>query len=477
MDHKVNIDYSKVIVGLDIGTTKVACFIGQRDEQNPGKIKILGYSKGQSEGICRGEVINIVDAANTIKNVVGEAAKNANCAVKEVYVGIAGKHVKSLTSRSDITIPRDHDIVTQEDVDHLIESQKDSLLLNPGEQIIHIMPQTYYIDGNELSPRINHVGARGRKFGANFHIVTGEEEAIRNIGRSVEMAGLKIKGVCLEPIASAEAILTPVDLQTGTAIIDIGGGTTDIAIFTKNAIRFTQVIPFAGEVITADIENGCSILSSQAETLKVKYGTCMPSDIQKDAILSIRHPNPSHSAIQISLKNLAEIIKARTEDIIKLVVLALHDSGVAEKLGGGIVLTGGGSKLQGITNLVSYKTCIETRIGYPKEHLSPDTNIENISDPIFATCIGLVLHGFKELAEEERKHGVKPNIEDVLDEPNNDVKVEDNGTDDTNDTDDTDDTDNKKDKDNDSNHGLTRRIFDKVSKWAKDILVGPDEVE
>lgn len=415
MDYKNNVDYSKIVVGLDIGTTKVACFIGQRDENNPGKIKILGFYKDKSEGVTRGEVRNILSASKTIKNVVAEAARTANCPVREVYVGIAGQHVSSLPSRGDIAIPKDHDLITQEDVDNLIEAQRDILIKRPGQEIIHIVPQRYYVDDEELPSNITPVGVPGRKLGANFHIVTGDAIAIMNIKRSVEMAQLKIKGVCLEPIASAEAILTAADRQTGTAIIDIGGGTTDVAIFTKNVIRYTTVIPLAGESITTDIENGCKILPTQAEMLKTTHGTCLPDEIQQDAILSIKHPNPSHSPVEISLKNLANIIKARTENITDMIWLSLKESCVSDNLGGGIVLTGGGSKLQGMVQYVAYKTAIETRIGYPTEYIVSDGKIKELSDPIFSTCIGLVLRGFKEIEENERKQSRRPAIEDIFD--------------------------------------------------------------
>lgn len=469
MDNNRNVDYSKIVVGLDIGTTKVACFIGQRDENNPGKIKILGYYKDKSEGVARGEVKNILEASKTIRNVVAEAARMANCPVREVYVGIAGQHVKSMPCRGDITIPKDHDLITQGDVDNLIEDQRTILFNRPEVEIIHIVPQRYYVDDEELQSNINPVGVPGRKLGANFHIVTGNTAAIKNIKRSVEMADLKIKGVCLEPIASAEAILTAADRQTGTAIIDIGGGTTDVAIFTKNVIRYTTVIPLAGESITSDIENGCNILPTQAEILKTTHGTCLPDEIQKDAILSIKHTSPGHAPVEISLKNLASIIKARTENIIDLIWLSLNESRVSDKLGGGIVLTGGGSKLQGIAQYMSYKTGLETRIGYPTEYLVSDGKIKEFSDPIFSTCIGLVLRGFKEVEEFERKQPARSAIEDILDnqEPVGENGGQEKETAQKNQTADL-------DKNTDSDQHLT--MFGKISSWLKNALIDNEDM-
>ena len=383
-----------IIVGLDIGTTKIACFIGQRAEN--GKLRILGYGKTESIGVERGVVRNVTETANSIRKVVAEASNQAGVEVEEVYVGIAGQHIKSLQNHGSIMVPQEHKLITQEDVNRL-EEEQNRIMLQPGERIVHIIPQVYIVDNEELSSDMSPVGVAGKCLAAKFHIVTCNSDNLHNIYHSVEAAGLKAKRVVLEPIASSYAVLNDLDRDAGVALVDIGGGTTDVAIFTEGIIRHTSVIPLAGNAITEDIRKGCSIIKSQAESLKVKFGSCLPSLESNDDVISIpglRNQPPR----EISMKTLAGIIKARLQVILEQVSYEIERSGFNNQLLAGIVLTGGGAKMGHIVELSELITRTTSRIGTPDEHL--EKSDEELSHPMYATGIGLVLYGL-ELEENE----------------------------------------------------------------------------
>ncbi len=402
---------NEIIVGLDIGTTKIACFIGQRSENK--KIKILGWGKTESVGVSRGVVINIEQTAQSIRRAVEMAEEQANVQVCEVYVGIAGQHIKSMQNRGNIMVNRQDDIVTEADVQRLLQDQY-KLMLQPGEEIIHVLPQDYIIDGEVL--KTTPVGVAGACLEGNFHIITGHAINIRNIYRSVRAAELEVvgllektshdkgvSGLILEPIASAEAVLDDRDKDAGVVLVDIGGGTTDIAIFHDGVIRHTAVISMGGNVITDDIKEGCSIMRTQAEALKRKYGSCLATANKEDDIIAIpgfRNRAPR----EISMKTLAGIIEARMTMILEQVFREIQISGYERKLIAGIVITGGGAMIKHAVQLTEFITGIDTRIGTPNEHLSGDAQQE-LSNPMYATGIGLVIHGIEETEMEQRRLG------------------------------------------------------------------------
>ncbi|MBR5028634.1 MAG: cell division protein FtsA, partial [Bacteroidales bacterium] len=329
-------DKQQIVVGLDIGTTKIACLIGVKDENKPGKIKIIGHGKVASVGVVHGMVKSIPKASDSIKHAVALAAEEAKCSVTEVFVGIAGQHIKTKKNRGQVSIPEGQDFIMESDVNRLIEDQT-HVMLAPGDKIIHIFPQAFFVDEEEVE---NHdpLGYSGNQLAADFNIVTGNETNIKNILLSVKLAGLTVKGIVLEPIASSMAVLTRDDLEAGVALVDIGGGTTDIAIFDNGVINHTHVIPVAGKTITEDIKNGCSVLSETAERLKVQFGSCMPESVD-DAVVTFPgyRGNPER---EIELRTLANIIKHRTSDIIDLVNLEIVQTGLQKHLVAGIVLTG-----------------------------------------------------------------------------------------------------------------------------------------
>ena len=406
-----------IIVGLDIGTTKIACFIGRRSEN--GKVAILGYGKTPSKGVERGVVKNIKSTAESITKAVEDASEQAGVTVSEVYVGIAGQHIKSFENMGSIMIPNDHKLIEQEDVDRLIEEQH-NIMLGPGEEIIHVFPQNYVVDGEELSPEDEPVGVAGKQLKSNFHIVTGNTINLRNIHDSVERAGLTIKGVVLEPVASALAVLDAADKDAGVALVDIGGGTTDIAIFHEGVIRHTSVLALAGNAITSDIKEGCKILKNQAETLKTRFGSCLPQNVSDNDIISIPGIR-NQPAREISMRTLASIIKSRTEIIIEQVDYEIKQSKLDKHLIAGIVLTGGGAQLRHIKDLTEFMTGIDTRIGLPDEHLEKNVDPEVINT-MYATGIGLVLYGLEKEESELRLHNGNQEEEEVF-APNQEEEI------------------------------------------------------
>lgn len=379
---------SDIVVGLDIGTTKIVCMVGRRNEF--GKIEILGMGKSESVGVTRGVVSNIDKTVDSIKTAVAEAEAQSGVDIRVVNVGIAGQHIKSLQHRGERIRHSYEDEIGQVDVDGLIDDMY-KLVTLPGEEIIHVLPQEYIVD-NEQGIK-DPIGMAGVRLEANFHIITGQVTAAKNIYKCVEKAGLQVADLILEPLASSEAVLSDEEKEAGIALIDIGGGTTDIAIFQDQIIRHTAVIPFGGNIVTEDIKEGCTIIKSQAELLKVKFGSALANENQENEIVSIPGLR-GRAPKEISVKNLAHIIQARLEEIIENVYFEIKNSGFEKKLIGGIVVTGGGSQLKHITQLIEYMTGMDTRIGYPNEHLASG-NAEEITSPVFATGVGLVIKGLE----------------------------------------------------------------------------------
>jgi cell division protein FtsA len=389
-----------VVVGLDIGTTKIACFVGIRNEH--GKIEILSMGSSDSLGVSRGMVSNIEKTVNSIKTAVEETQKNVEGVLKinKVNVGIAGQHIKSLQHRGMYTRNHIEDEISQKDIDALIDDMY-RLAMQPGEEIIHVLPQEYIVDDEQGIK--DPIGMSGVRLEANFHIITGHVAAAKNINKCVDRAGLEVNETILEPLASAEAVLSYDEKEAGIVLVDIGGGTTDMAIFHEGIIRHTAVIPFGGNVITDDIKEGCTIMRPQAEKLKVRFGSALASESQETEIVCIPGLR-GRDAKEISIRNLANIIQARMEEIIEHVYYEIRNSGYEKKLIGGIVLTGGGAQLKHITQLCEYITGMDTRIGYPTEHLGSTNTIEELKSPMYSTGIGLVLKGFEALEKNEKPY-------------------------------------------------------------------------
>ena len=384
---------NKISVGLDIGTTKIVAMSGVKNEY--GKTQILGQGKSVSLGVHRGVVNNITQTIQSIQQAIQEAEQSSGEKINSVTVGIAGQHIRSLQHSDYITRANSELVIDEGDIERLI-NQVHKLVMLPGEEIIHVLPQEFKVDGQaEIKEPI---GMYGGRLEANFHVVVGQVSSIRNIGRCIKSAGLDLEGITLEPLASANAVLSSEEKEAGVALIDIGGGTTDLAIFRDGIIRHTAVVPFGGNVITEDIKEGCSIIEKQAELLKIKFGSAWPGENKDNEIVSIpglRGRDPK----EITLKNLSKIIHARVVEIIEQVYVEIKNYGHEEqkkKLIAGIVLTGGGSQLKHLKQLVEYITGMDTRVGYPNEHLAGDSDKE-ITSPLFATSVGLVMDGLQRI--------------------------------------------------------------------------------
>ncbi|HEY1040842.1 MAG TPA: cell division protein FtsA, partial [Bacteroidia bacterium] len=411
-----------------IGTTKIAAIVGRKNEF--GKIEVLALGKAPSLGIKRGVVVNIEEAIGSIKAAIADVlAKDITITVdgksqtykaeqvidlNEVVVGIAGQHIKSLQHRGMITRKSVDDEINQADVDMLIDNMH-RLVMQPGDEIIHVIPQDYIVD-NEQGIR-NPIGMAGVRMEGNFHIITGQVSAVKNIYKCVDRSGLKVVDLNLEPLASADAVLSDEEKEAGVVLVDIGGGTTDVAIYHDNIIRHTAVIPLGGNIITEDIKVGCSIINNQAEQLKVRFGSALATETQENQVISIPGLR-GRPHKEISVKTLANIIQARVEEILAFVMYEIKNSGFEKKLAGGIVVTGGGSQLKHLPQLVEYFTGMDCRIGTPNEHLAKSS--ENITNPMFATGIGLVMMGIKKMEKEIARNGssaIKQTLETVKEEP------------------------------------------------------------
>ena len=384
----------KIVVGLDIGTTKICAVVGRKNEY--GKLEVLGMGKAESDGVIRGIVTNIDKTVHAIEKAVGEASDQSGIEIRVVNVGIAGQHIKSSIHHGSITRSSGDDEITVEDVNRITNDMY-RIVIPPGSEIIHVMPQDYIVDYEEGIK--DPVGMSGVKLEADFHIITAQTNAINNMNKCVRRGGLDIEHLILEPLASSLAVLSEEEKEAGICLIDIGGGTTDMAIFYDNIIRHTAVIPFGGNIITSDIKQGCMVMQHQAELLKKKFGKAIAEEASPNEVVSIpgiRNRAPK----EISVKNLSHIIQARMEEIIELAHTEIITSGYENKLAGGIVITGGGSQLSCLKQLVEYMTGMDARIGYPNEHLGK-SKVDEIKSPMYATSVGLVLSGFRALDDRE----------------------------------------------------------------------------
>lgn len=389
----------KYAVGLDIGTTKIVAMIGAYNEYN--KLEILGVGKTKSQGVKRGVVNNISQTINSIEIAVKEAETHSGLKVEEVTVGIAGKHIRSLQHQDYILRDNPEEVIDQKDIEQLCDKVQ-SIVLMPGEAIIHVLPQTYKVDGQD--DITEPVGMYGGRVDARFIVIVGQLVQIKNIYRCVEAAGLKVRDITLEPIASSEAVLQDEETEAGVALIDIGGGTTDIAIFKDNMIQHSAVLPFGGKIITEDIKEGCSIIEKMAEQLKVKFGSAHPENNSENVVVAIQgmHGRP---AKEISTLNLAQIINARMEEILALAYREIDlylEADQRRKLVSGVVITGGGALLKHLVQVVEYRMRMDTRIGLPNEHLQGDMH-EELASPIYSTSVGLVMRALKNQADDEER--------------------------------------------------------------------------
>jgi cell division protein FtsA len=378
---------NNILAAIDIGTTKIVTIIGYINEN--GRLDVIGMAKSPSKGVRRGLVLNIDEAVSAIQTTVDEVQKQVGFQIKQAFVGIAGQHIKSIRNRGYINRDSYDTEITLADTERLLADMY-KIPIELGEEIIHVLPQNYIVD-SETGVK-NPVGMFGKRLEANFHIVIGDIASARNIERCVDRVGIKVRQMILEPLASSAAVLSDEEKEAGVALIDIGGGTTDIAVFHDEIIRHTAVIPFGGNVITKDIMEGCAILSKYAEQLKVQFGSALGDLAQDDKVVTVPGIN-GREPKEISFKSLAYIIQSRMEEIIDSALFELENSGCMDKLSAGIVLTGGGSLMRNLPQLVKFRSGMDVRIGYPNEKLGNDATGE-VNDPMYSTSVGLLLNGY-----------------------------------------------------------------------------------
>lgn len=388
----------QIIVGLDIGTTKICAIVGKRNEY--GKVNILGLGKADSDGVNRGVVVNIEKTVQAIREAVAEAEKHSGIKIEVVHVGIAGEHVRSMQHKGIITLNNPDFEITSNDVNRLHEDMF-KIATQPGTEIIHVLPQEYTVDAQ--AGIMDPIGMSGVRLEGNFHIVTGQTTAANNIYKCVVRAGLEVSELILEPLASSAAVLTQEEKEAGVCLVDIGGGTTDIAVFENNIIRHTAVIPFGGNIVTDDIKHGFKVMKKHAELLKLQYGSALADAVMEDVIIAIPGPR-DRPAKEIHKSMLAQVIQSRMEEILEFVLAEIKNSGYEDKLVAGIVVTGGGAQLQHMKQCVEFMTGIDTRIGLPGEHLASGL-VDEVNFPMYATGTGLVIMGLE--AAEYAQHTPK----------------------------------------------------------------------
>lgn len=380
---------SNILTAIDIGTTKIVTIVGRLNDN--GKLEIIGMSKTPSKGVKRGAVLNIEEAVSAIRYTVEEVQQQVGFTIREAYVGIAGQHISSIQNRGYILRDSYEEEITKEDTDRLL-AEMYKISIQPGEEIIHVIPQSYVVD-HETGVK-NPIGMFGKRLEGNYHIVIGQTSSARTIERCVNRVGIQVKQMILEPLASSAAVLTGDEIEAGVALVDIGGGTTDIAVYYDDIIKHTAVIPFGGNVITKDVMEGCSILSKHAELLKIQYGSAL-GDLAEEAKVVAVPGISGREPKEVSIKSLAYIIQSRMEEILDAIIFQLEGSDCMEKLTAGIVITGGGSLLRHLPQLVKYRTGLDVRIGKP-EVLVANNDLKEVNHPMYSTSVGLLFKGFEQ---------------------------------------------------------------------------------
>lgn len=394
------------VAAIDLGTTKVVTLVAKKTES--GRYNILAHSETPSSGVHRGQVENIQEVVNAVKPTIDEVRRKSGINFTDVFVGIAGQHIRCIENRGDLQRD-DYDIeISAEEVKRLEDSMY-NIRMEPGEEILHVVPQSYNVD-DSLGVS-NPVGRLGQRLSANFHIIIGKTLSAQHTQRCIERAGLSLNRLVLEPLASARAVLTDDEKEVGVAMVDMGGGTTDLVVYYDKVVRHTAVIPFGGNVITEDIRRGCGVLLRQAEQMKVQYGSCLASMAPQNKIITIPGISGRESR-EISFKTLASIIEARLEEIIGAVMYEIERSGYLDKLSAGIVFTGGGAMFSDMPQFIRLKTGFDVRIAKP-QYLTSDCS-PDIFREAYSTAVGLIMTGFEYLEEKEKRQGSTTYAEDKV---------------------------------------------------------------
>jgi cell division protein FtsA len=377
---------TRTYAGLDIGTTKISCIIAEQNAA--GELRILGIGNAPSEGLRRGAVVDLDKTVASITRAVEEAERMAGVQAKGVHAGIAGDHIRSLNSRGVVAVSRKDNEIAPADVARVIEAAK-AIAIPTDREIIHVIPQEFIVDDQDGIK--DPVGMSGVRLEAEVHIITGAVTSARNICRAIQRAGLKVYDLTLEPLASAAAVLDEDEKDLGVVLLDLGGGTTDVAVFHEGAVRHTSIIPFGGANVTSDIAIGLRTPIDKAEAIKILHGSALASLVTGDESISVSGVG-GRGDKEISRQLLASMIEPRMEEIFALANKEVRKNHFAPLIGGGVVLTGGTSLLPGVAELAEQVFEMPVRLGVPRGlgGLTPD-----ICDPRYATGVGLVLHAAK----------------------------------------------------------------------------------
>ncbi len=370
-----------LIVGLDIGTSKVVAIVGELQED--GDLEVIGFGTHPSRGLKRGVVVNIESTVNSIQRAVEEAELMANCEINSVYAGIAGSHVRSLNSHGIVAI-RDRE-VTRGDVERVIDAAR-AVAIPADQRILHVLPQEFVIDGQEgiREP----VGMAGVRLEARVHMVTGAASAAQNIVKCVERCGLQVEDIVLEQLASSYAVLTEDEMELGVCLVDIGGGTTDIAVFNGGAIKHTAVIPIAGDQVTNDIAISMRTPTQYAEEIKIKYACALSQLANPEETIEVPSVG-ERPPRRLARQTLAEVVEPRYEELFSLIRDELRRSGFEDMVAAGVVLTGGSAKMEGAIELAEEVFHMPVRLGLP-QHVRGLGDV--VRNPIHATGVGLLLY-------------------------------------------------------------------------------------
>ena len=381
-----SVETENMIVGLDIGTSKVVAIVGKR--KMDGTIEVVGIGSHPSRGLKRGVVVNIETTVQAIQRAVEEAELMAGCRIHSVYAGIAGSHIKSLNSHGIVAI-RDRE-VTQADIDRVIDAAQ-AVAIPADQKILHILPQEFVIDSQEGIKE--PMGMSGVRLEAKVHLVTCAVNAAQNIEKCVKRCGLEVDDIILEQLASSHAVLTEDEKELGVCVVDIGGGTTDIAVFTGGAIRHTSVIPIAGDQVTNDIAMALRTPTQNAEEIKIKYACALTQLAGADETIKVPSVG-DRPPRDLSRQALAEVVEPRYEELFTLVQSELRRSGFEDLIPAGIVITGGSSTMEGVVELAEEIFHMPVRLACPQA-VSGMTEVVN--NPIYATGVGLLIHGFRQM--------------------------------------------------------------------------------
>ncbi len=378
---------TRTFVGLDIGTTKIHCVVA--DHGPNGDLRIVGVGTAPSEGLRRGVVVDLEKTVGSLERAVAEAERMAGFDVKGVYAGIAGDHIRSINSRGVIAVARKDNEIAPADVERVVEAAK-AIAIPMDREIIHVIPQEFLVDDQDGIK--DPVGMSGVRLEAEVHIITGAVTSAKNICRAIQRAGLKVYDLVLEPLASAQAVLDEDERALGVVLLDIGGGTTDVAVFHEGSIRHTAIIPFGGASVTSDIAIGLRTPIDKAESLKIQYGSALASLVPAEEVLAVAGVG-GRTDREISRHVLASMIEPRMEEIFALANREVRKNHFAELLGGGVVLTGGTSLLPGVAELAEQVFEMPVRLGRPR---GVGGLAQNVADPRCSTGVGLVIHAARQ---------------------------------------------------------------------------------